>query len=80
MPRLPDRALKYIGQSLRAEREAQQITVAGLAVTTGYDPTYVSHVEAGRRQMHLDFLIGACYVLDIEPSEILGDAKRWETW
>jgi len=77
---LEARVLTEVGLRLKAEREYLGLTQADLAKRVGVDPSYIAHLENGRKSFNLDMLVHVCWHLDVEPQEVIGGPKEWALW
>lgn len=67
------RAKKRLAATLRMIRGARMMTQKGLAEAMDCHPTYVSHVEAGRKNPSLSWLARAADALDVEVVDLFSD-------
>jgi transcriptional regulator with XRE-family HTH domain len=60
-----------LGEAIRNLRAASGLTQKRLAELVGTSPTYLSHVEAGRREPSVTLLRALARVLDVPPGIFL---------
>jgi transcriptional regulator with XRE-family HTH domain len=70
--------LDLFGRRLRHARQARSLTQEQLADSSGFDRTYISLLERGRRNLSLLNLVALAKALRIHPSELLQDTSRRE--
>lgn len=74
---VPDRAAKLqrqFGVTLRAERQARNLTQQDLAFAAGLSLTYVGEIERGQRMVSLDTLQRVAAALHLTAAELLAKA------
>lgn len=69
-----------LGARLRAQREARGYTQAALAAKVGVSPNYFGVLERGKKLPTLDTLVLIAKALDVNPAELLGDARPADAW
>ena len=62
---------KAFGQTLREVRRERAVSQEQLALTSGFDRTYISLVERGIQSPTLRTLFKICAVLEVSPSTIV---------
>ncbi|MGV1047546.1 MAG: helix-turn-helix domain-containing protein [Solirubrobacterales bacterium] len=67
--------LQALGQAIREARKKLGISQERLALEAGLDRTFISSIEAGRRNITFASLLKVARALDLKPIEIL---RRWE--
>jgi len=67
--------LLALGQTLREAREKRGLSQERLALEADLDRTFISSIEAGRRNITFASLLKVARALDLKPTEIL---RRWE--
>jgi transcriptional regulator with XRE-family HTH domain len=72
-PRSPD--LLALGDAIREARKKRGLSQERLALEAGLDRTFISSIEAGRRNITFASLLKVTSALDIKPAELL---RRWE--
>jgi transcriptional regulator with XRE-family HTH domain len=75
---VPDRAAKLqrqFGQTVRAERQARQLTQQQLAFEAALSLTYIGEIERGQRMVSLDTLQRIAGALKMSGAELLIRAK-----
>ncbi len=64
------------GRVLQRCRAKKNRTQADIAFAAGFDRTYISLLELGKRSPTLDTIMALCGVLDIKPSELLKAVEK----
>lgn len=64
---------KDFGEQLKKLRTQQGISQEKLAHKTGLHPTYISHLETGKKQPTLSTIIGLSKSLNINIAELLSN-------
>ncbi len=67
-----------IGESLRKQRESQNLSQGELARRMGVDPSYISTLEGGRRNISIQSLAKIASVLEIPVFELLEPLRYFE--
>jgi transcriptional regulator with XRE-family HTH domain len=67
--------LKALGQTIREARTERGLSQERLALEAGLDRTFISSIEAGRRNITFASLLKVSQALDVKPAELL---RRWE--
>ena len=73
---VPTTAEECFGRVLREIRKTRGLTQESLAFESGYHPTYIGHLERGKKSPSLRTIMGLACVLGTPGSEIL---KRVES-
>lgn len=63
-------ALKYLGKKIRAEREANGLSQEEFADKCGFDRTYISMIERGKRNLSFLNLLKVANGLGLSVSEL----------
>jgi transcriptional regulator with XRE-family HTH domain len=72
-PRTPE--LVALGDAIREAREKRGLSQERLAFEAGLDRTFISSIEAGRRNITFASLLKVTKALDLKPAELL---RSWE--
>jgi transcriptional regulator with XRE-family HTH domain len=75
MPSPRSRELVALGVAIREAREKLGLSQERLAFEADLDRTFISSIEAGRRNITFASLLKVSKALDLKPAELLG---RWE--
>ena len=69
----PSRAaiLRFVGETVRGQRETKQWSQEELAFRSGLDRTYVGGVERGERNIGVVNLVRIAQALSVSPSSLL---------
>ena len=65
-----------LGEILRRERIAAELTQEALAHAAGVDRTYVSMLENGRASPTLEMLFRLCDSIGISPAKVVSEIER----
>ncbi len=60
-----------IGQRIQHYRKVRELSQQTLSEMIGKSPTYISHIETGKRTMSLDTFTDICNALDINADKLL---------
>ena len=67
--------LQALGQAIREVRKKRDISQERLALEAGLDRTFISSIEAGRRNITFASLLKVSKALEVKPAELL---RLWE--
>lgn len=67
--------LEALGQAIREARKQLGLSQERLALEADLDRTFISSIEAGRRNIAFASLLKVSKALDVKPAELL---RRWE--
>lgn len=70
---LVDNKLRIFGNKVKTLREEKGMSQEALAFKAGFDRTYISLVERGKRNLSLLNICRFAEALDVKPSELLND-------
>lgn len=65
--------LQIFGNRIKAFREASSLSQESLAFKAGFDRTYISLVERGKRNLSLLNICRFAEALNVKPSDLLND-------
>lgn len=60
-----------LGQAIREMRSQRGLSQPGLSIRSGFDPSYISGLEAGRRNPSYSTLLRLAEALDVPLSQII---------
>jgi transcriptional regulator with XRE-family HTH domain len=66
----PDNVLSALGLNVRRQREACKFTQEKLAEKSGLDPTYISDIERGRRNLGIKNVARLAKALGLTTAEL----------
>lgn len=75
MPSSRSRELVALGDAIREAREKLGLSQERLALEADLDRTFISSIEAGRRNITFASLLKVSRGLDLKPADLL---RRWE--
>lgn len=64
------------GVFMREGRQRKQILQMELAKMLGVSQAYISHVEAGERNVELGFVLKVCDVLDLDLRDFIDNLRK----
>ncbi len=67
----PDPVLRAFGFSAKKQREAKALTQETLAEKAGLDPTYLSDIERGTRNLGVKNVVRIAKALGITPAKLM---------
>lgn len=70
---LVENKLQIFGNKIKALREQKGFSQEALAFKAGFDRTYISLVERGKRNLSLLNICRFAEALDVSPAELLND-------
>jgi transcriptional regulator with XRE-family HTH domain len=65
--------LQIFGNKVKSLREAKGLSQEALAFKAGFDRTYISLVERGKRNLSLSNICRFAQVLEVKPADLLSD-------
>jgi transcriptional regulator with XRE-family HTH domain len=74
---MANRNYTHMGRRLRHLRESLDLRVVDVARVVGVDPSFVSHVEAGRSGVSLRVLQQLAALFDRSVGELLDEGTLW---
>lgn len=68
-----DNKLQIFGNRVKALREGKGMSQETLAFKAGFDRTYISLIERGKRNLSFLNICRFAQALDVKPSELMND-------
>jgi len=68
-----DDRLQVFGNTIKSLRESKGLSQEALAFKAGFDRTYISLVERGKRNLSLLNICRFAEALDVKPAQLLND-------
>ena len=66
------------GHGFRVNRERVGLSKRALAKAIGVDPSYITHIEAGRKVPSLEVLVAVAQATGVKPHFVLRDCETDE--
>lgn len=71
----PTKELQQLGETIREIREGKGLSQERLALEADLDRTFISSIEAGRRNLTFGSILKVSDALGLKPADLL---RRWE--